>query len=127
MDPQKTKLIQDTTELSDDHAWQPEILDGERASDNHHRDYTLSEVWNWYHARLKQLGHLSNTEARLLALLNWRDSSLDAALHTARLEVNQMPGDESDRKAHLEYLAGEYLARETLGMASIPRIEPRPA
>ena len=127
MDLLKSEIIQDTAEHSEFQTWQPEVLDGEPAALKQKSDFEISEVWHWYHARLKLLGKLSNTQARLLALLNWREAQLNAAIHAARLEVNRMPGDECARQAHLEYLAAEYLAREALGMASIPTIEPHPA
>lgn len=127
MDPQKNVNVQDTAEHTEIQGWKPAVLDGEQAARQQKSDFEITEVWQWYHARLKLLGNFSNTQARLLALLNWRDSQVKAAIHAARLEVNQMPGDEYARQAHLEYLAAEYLARATLDLASIPMVEPHPA
>ena len=127
MDLHKSEIIQDIAEHSEVQTWQPEVLDGELAAPHQKSDFEISEVWHWYHARLKLLGKLNDTQARLLALLNWRDTQLNGAIHAARLEVNRMPGDDCARRAHLEYLAAEYLAQETLGMASIPTTEPHPA
>lgn len=127
MDLHKSKIVQDTAEHSEIQTWQPEVLEGERAAPQQNSDFDISEIWHWYHARLKLLGKLNNAQAHLLALLNWREPQLKGAIHAARLKVNQLPGDECSRRAHLEYLAAEYLACEVLGMASIPTIEPHPA
>lgn len=127
MDPQKNVQVQDTAEHSEFQAWKPALLEGEKTASQQKSDFEIAEVWHWYHARLKLLGKLNNAQARLHAILNWRDPLIKAAIHAARLEVNRMPGDEAARQAHLEYLAAEYLAREALDLASIPTIEPHPA
>ena len=126
MDPQ-LKNVKDSVDQSESPAWQPEVLDGEHTASLQDSDFEISELWNWYHARLKLLGEIGNSQARLLALLNWRATSVKAAVHAARLEVNKMPGDDAAKQAHLEYLAAEYLAREALDLASVPRIEPHSA
>lgn len=127
MEQHKSEIIQDAVDLSEHRPWQPEVLAVEQTAAGSKNDFDVSEVWLWYHARLKLLGKLSNAQARLFALLNWREPELKGAIHAARLEVNRMHGDDCARQAHLEYLAAEHLAREALGIAAIPRVEPRPA
>jgi hypothetical protein len=127
MDLQKSEVMQDAAEYSEDRSWRPEVLAGKQAATESKNDFEISEVWHWYHARLKLLGKFSDDQARLYALLNWREPFLKRAIHSARLEVNLIPGDDRARQAHLEYLAAEYLARQVLDIADIPRIEPQAA
>lgn len=90
-------------------------------------DFDLSEVWQWFHARLKALGGLSHDDARLSAILNWNEETIREALHAARLHYSEWDGEQEALQAQLEYTTAEYLARRVLKEEPIPAPELRPA
>ncbi len=108
-------------------AWRPEVLDGLASETNEPADLDLAEVWSWLHARLRAIGGLEHDPARLVALLTWNETAVDDALHTARLEINQLEEEGATRQVHLEYLTAEYLAHLALEDASIPSARPHSA
>ena len=112
-----------TETVTEDAAWQPEVLDGALDDQDIPSDFDLDEVWRWFHSRLKALGGLSHDDARLTALLNWNEITLGDALRAARLHVNQEDGDWEAMRAHLEYMTSEYLARQVLEKEAIPAPE----
>lgn len=105
--------------------WQPLVLDSALA--NLPPDFDLSEVWQWFHARLRALGGLSHDDARLAALLNWNERTIGDALHAARVHKGEWEGEGSAVQAHLEFTTAEYLARRALREEPIPAPELRPA
>lgn len=107
-------------------AWRPEVLRGATEA-GATADFDLAEIWHWFHARLEWLGDLTPDEARLQALLHWREKSITIAVQAARLEANRFPEADDGRRAYLEYLAADCLARFALGRDSLPDLEPHPA
>lgn len=111
----------------DSPAWQPEILHTEQQADERLLDHDRTEVWNWLHSRLRALGRLNADQAHLAALLCWKHKAVSSALSAARLAVDQLEHEDGARQVHVEFLAAEYLARQALGLESIPAPEPRAA
>lgn len=106
-------------------SWKPEVLDSAKSALP--ADFDLSEVWQWFHARLRALGELSHDDARLIALLNWNDRTIRNALHAARLHYGEWNGETDALQTQLEFTTAEYLARQVLIEEPIPAPELRPA
>ena len=113
--------------LTEDSAWQPEVLNGVQDALDLPSDFDLAEVWYWFHSRLKALGDLNHDDARLTALMNWNGGTVGDALHAARLHVNQLDEESAVRQVHMEFLTAEYLARHVLEKKTIPSTALRPA
>ena len=106
--------------------WRPRLLDRAGAADLP-PDFDLDEVWRWFHARLEWIGGMTPEQARLTALLHWRDRHIAIAVHAARLEANRSSDVDGGRKAYLEYLAADHLTQLALDLDPLPELEPQPA
>ena len=101
-------------------SWQPEVLEGTAGTCDLPADFDLDEVWHWLHSRLKALGNLSHDDAKLTALLHWKEATVCDAVRAARLESKDVDGEGTAMRAHLEFLTAEYLARQILEEEDIP-------
>lgn len=105
-------------------AWCPEVLDGSELA-GLPSDFDLGEIWRWFHARLEWIGGMTPEQARLTALLYWREGYIATAIQAARLEANRFNDVDGGRKAYLEYLAADHLTQLALDIDSLPDLEPQ--
>ena len=94
--------------------WTADVHEGGAGEEAIPLDFEREEVWYWFHARLRSLGGLPWDRARLTALLNCSNDCIRHAVQKARLQLRDLPVSDDAAQTHLEYLAGDLLARMAL-------------